>query len=392
VDVFSSSRRSYALDALVALALTGGILAVTAKIASDQHDGRGLDVLGYAAIVVAGGALAWRRRWPVAVVAAVTLALVVYSVRDYPGGPVFVTSWVAIYTVATTSERRRSVPLAVAATVAIFVPGRLGGTGSELGAMHLLFASWAAVAVFLGEAVRSRRAYLAGLEERARYLEETREEEARRRVVEERLRIARDLHDVVAHSIASINVQSGAAAHVIDRHPEQAREALLAIKQTSKTALGELRATLGLLRQGGGEEAAPRGPAPSLAQLDTLVDTAARGGLPVDVSVRGDARPLPPAVDLAAYRIVQESLTNVVRHAGPATATVSVAYGPASVEIEVVDDGRGPNGAWHAYHIGHGIVGIRERAAAVGGRVEVGPRPGGGFRVWARLPDDAAAG
>jgi signal transduction histidine kinase len=190
----------------------------------------------------------------------------------------------------------------------------------------------------------------------------------------------------VAHSIASINVQAGVAVHVIDRNPEQARNALLAIKQTSKEALTELRATLGLLRQGG--ESLPRTPAASLVQLDSLVATAARAGLPVEVSVRGEARPLSPAVEAAAYRIVQESLTNVVRHADAAGATVSVAYGPESLEIEVLDDGTGASGVDGSE--GHGITGMRERAAAVGGRVDAGPRPEGGFRVWARLPHEAA--
>jgi signal transduction histidine kinase len=298
---------------------------------------------------------------------------------------VYVAVYAAIYTVASMMERRRSFPLAVAAIVALSIPGFFGGAGSDLGWIHLAYVGFAAAAVFAGDAVRNRRAYLAGLEERARYFEETRDEEARRRVVEERLRIARDLHDVVAHSIASINVQAGVAVHVIERNPEQARNALLAIKRTSKEALTELRATLGLLRQGG--ESLPRTPAPSLVQLDSLVDTAARAGLPVDVSMRGEAWPLSPAVEAAAYRIVQESLTNVVRHADATGATVSVAYGPESLEIEVLDDGRasGVDGGE-----GHGITGMRERAAAVGGRVDAGPRPEGGFRVWARLPHEAA--
>jgi signal transduction histidine kinase len=379
-------RRSDLLDTLLAVAFVGFVISVTATQIEPADSERPLDALAYALMVVAGGALALRRRFPVAVLAAVTIALVVYGARDYPGGPVYVAVYAAIYTVASMMERRRSFPLAVAAMVALSIPGFFGGAGSDLGWIHLAYVGFAAAAVFAGDAVRNRRAYLAGLEERARYLEETRDEEARRRVVEERLRIARDLHDVVAHSIASINVQAGVAVHVIERNPEQARNALLAIKQTSKEALTELRATLGLLRQGG--ESLPRTPAPSLVQLDSLVATAARAGLPVDVSVRGEARPLSPAVEAAAYRIVQESLTNVVRHADATGATVSVAYGPESLEIEVLDDGTAANGADRGE--GHGITGMRERAAAVGGRVDAGPRPEGGYRVWARLPHEAA--
>jgi signal transduction histidine kinase len=374
------------LDTLLAITFVAFVIGVTATQIEPADSLRPLDALAYALMVVAGGALALRRRFPVAVLAAVTIALVVYGARDYPGGPVYVAVYAAIYTVASMMERRRSFPLAVAAIVALSIPGFFGGAGSDLGWIHLAYVGFAAAAVFAGDAVRNRRAYLAGLEERARYLEETRDEEARRRVVEERLRIARDLHDVVAHSIASINVQAGVAVHVIDRNPEQARNALLAIKQTSKEALTELRATLGLLRQGG--ESLPRTPAASLVQLDSLVATAARAGLPVEVSVRGEARPLSPAVEAAAYRIVQESLTNVVRHADAAGATVSVAYGPESLEIEVLDDGTGASGVDGSE--GHGITGMRERAAAVGGRVDAGPRPEGGFRVWARLPHEAA--
>jgi signal transduction histidine kinase len=379
-------RRSDLLDTLLAITFVAFVIGVTATQIEPADSLRPLDALAYALMVVAGGALALRRRFPVAVLAAVTIALVVYGARDYPGGPVYVAVYAAIYTVASMMERRRSFPLAVAAIVALSIPGFFGGAGSDLGWIHLAYVGFAAAAVFAGDAVRNRRAYLAGLEERARYLEETRDEEARRRVVEERLRIARDLHDVVAHSIASINVQAGVAVHVIDRNPEQARNALLAIKQTSKEALTELRATLGLLRQGG--ESLPRTPAASLVQLDSLVATAARAGLPVEVSVRGEARPLSPAVEAAAYRIVQESLTNVVRHADAAGATVSVAYGPESLEIEVLDDGTGASGVDGSE--GHGITGMRERAAAVGGRVDAGPRPEGGFRVWARLPHEAA--
>ncbi|MDQ4134322.1 MAG: sensor histidine kinase [Actinomycetota bacterium] len=373
-------RRSEMFDVLVAAVLTVSILAISARIPT-EGDARALDPLAYGAIVVATGSLALRRRWPLAVLAVVTAALCVYSARQYAGGPVYLTLMVALYSLASTTERRRSL-LAAAAVIAVLLLVPLVSRHWEDGWLPLVSVGWAAAAVFLGDAARNRRAYLSGLEERARRLEETREEEARRQVAEERVRIARDLHDVVAHSLASINVQSGVAAHVIEQRPEEARRALLAIKETSKEALDELRATLGMLREG--DSAAPRRPAPSLARLDTLVESSERAGLPVIIDVIGEVRPLPPVVDMTAYRIVQESLTNVVRHAGAATARVSVSYGPAFVDLEIVDDGRGgpapPNGG------GHGIAGMNERAVSVGGRLEAGPHAGGGFRVSARLP------
>jgi signal transduction histidine kinase len=208
----------------------------------------------------------------------------------------------------------------------------------------------------------------------------------RRRAYEERLRIAQEVHDVVGHGLAVINLQAAVALHVVGRRPEQAEVALAAIKRSSKDALEELRGTLAVFRQPQPDH--PDGawrPAPGLGQLDGLVTAVAEGGLSVEVAVSGERADLSAAVDLAAYRIVQESLTNVVRHAGPATATVRVGYEPGAVVVEIADTGRGrPSGA--ARPAGHGIAGMRERAAAVGGTLEAGPSAEGGFRVRARLP------
>jgi signal transduction histidine kinase len=212
------------------------------------------------------------------------------------------------------------------------------------------------------------------------------QEETRRRSYEERLRVAREVHDVVGHGLAVINLQAGVALHVVGRRPEQAEVALAAIKQASRDALEELRGTLAVFRQA--EAVSGDGawrPAPGLGQLEALVAAMGEGGLPVDLVVTGDRAGLPVAVDLAAYRIVQESLTNVVRHAGPATATVRVGCEPGAVVLEITDTGRGrAPGAARAG--GHGIAGMRERAAAVGGTLEAGPIADGGFRVRARLP------
>jgi signal transduction histidine kinase len=210
--------------------------------------------------------------------------------------------------------------------------------------------------------------------------------EARRRAGEERLRIARELHDVLAHNISLINVQAGVALHLMDEQPGQSRSALVAIKQASNDALEELRSVLDVLRQG--EEQPPRAPASDLAHLNSLVAGVSATGLEVRTRVEGTPRPLPAGVDLAAFRIVQEALTNLTRHAGPASATVLVGYGSEELTAQVDDDGRGPasNGAGQ----GNGIRGMRERAAALGGELAAGPRPGGGFRVRARLPLDGA--
>jgi signal transduction histidine kinase len=196
------------------------------------------------------------------------------------------------------------------------------------------------------------------------------------------------MHDVLAHTIAAINVQAGVGADVIDEAPAKARASLREIRRQSRDAMAELRATVGVLREGAAET--PRAPAPGLRDLDRLVETVARAGLRVDVSVAGAPRPLPGAVDSAAYRIVQEALTNVVRHAHASAATVRVGYDPSMVVLEVEDDGRGDANGATAEHDGHGLIGMRERAAAVGGTLQAGPRRGGGFRVYASLPTGEA--
>jgi signal transduction histidine kinase len=233
--------------------------------------------------------------------------------------------------------------------------------------------------------------------------ERTRAEEARRRAGEERMRIARELHDVLAHNISLINVQAGVALHLMDEQPGQSRTALQAIKQASNDALGELRSVLDILRQG--DEAEPRSPASGLAQLDSLVAGAEATGLEVRTRVEGAPRPLPAGTDLAAFRIVQESLTNVTRHAGPAaSATVLVRYGREGLTVQVDDNGKGVASASGRQATdpdrqdrrlgGNGIRGMRERVAALGGELAAGPRPGGGFRVLARLPltDEGSTG
>ena len=219
--------------------------------------------------------------------------------------------------------------------------------------------------------------------ERATATRASRQIDQRRRQSEERLRVARDLHDVIGHNISLINVQASMGLDLMDSQPEQARAALSAIKSASKEALEELRTMLRTLRQ---DDDAPRSPAPGLDRIPELVELTWAAGLSVEVEVTGTAPPLPAAVHLAAYRIIQESLTNVARHVGRARVAVRVTYGDADVRVEIDDDGNAPSGGDSVIGTGSGITGMRERAAALGGELSAGFRQGGGFRVSARLP------
>ncbi len=374
-------------DVAIAALAVSGFLVATSRMDPSAGD-RLLDALGYGAIVVAGAALALRR-YPVATVAVVTATLAVYLARGYPGGPAFVSLFVALYWLATARGRRLAFMVAVAATGALVVVGEASQTGPGLA--HLVFVGWAAAAVFFGDAVRSRRDYLGSLEERAAQLELSREEEARRRVAEERLRIAQDLHDSVAHAMATINVQAGVAEHVIDRHPERARIALGAIREASRDVLDELAALLGLLRPGSAEHE-PRAPTPGAADLPLLIASSQRAGLHIDFAMHGDLSDISHPLGGALYRVVQESLTNVARHAGyGATATVSVTRsGDGGVEVEVADNGAAAVAVPASPPVrgaGRGLVGMRERVAATGGSMWTGHRAGGGFVVRAAWPN-----
>jgi signal transduction histidine kinase len=294
------------------------------------------------------------------------------------GGPVFVTGWIALFFLSWRTTRRAAVIGALALCSVLITTGLIVGSDALL--LHLVFVGWSAAAVALGDAARNRRSYLAELEERARDLERTRDEEGRRRVAEDRLRIARDLHDSVAHAMATISVQAGAAAHVVDREPGAAKEAFTAIQRASADVLDELAAMLRLLRDD--SEDAARAPTPGIEQIDELVESMRGSHLRVALEPRGALDQVPAAVGVAAYRIVQESLTNVLRHAPGASAVVTVCVDDRDVTIDVTDDGCGAimpaaSGA------GVGIRGMRERAASTGGRVDAGPRPGGGFTVRA---------
>jgi signal transduction histidine kinase len=281
---------------------------------------------------------------------------------------------------------------AVAGTVAAIAVLGLGhllsarpGTGlSDIGIVP-----WLAAMAAVSQVFRARRTQRAMVAERARRAEETREQEARRRAGErvrkERLRIARELHDAVGHQVALISVQAGAMGYLLGTDPDKAQESLSHIQQASASALDELRMTVGLLRQPGDSE--PVEPAAGLGRLDELIGSFTATGLRVSCEVTGQSRPLPDAVDLTAYRVIQESLTNTAKHAAGASASVRIAFRPATLALAIDDDGPGQGASGDE---GHGIIGMRERAAAVGGWVSAGPRDGGGFRVLAELPVPAS--
>ncbi|MFK0253086.1 sensor histidine kinase [Streptomyces sp. NPDC090445] len=355
------------------------------------------DPLSLVLMLLAAAALVFRRRHTPAVLAATIGLSVVELSSGGPRVPVAMSAVIALYTLASRTDRPTTwrvglLTMAGLTGVAMLAAGPLPWYAQE----NIGIFAWTGMAAAGGDAVRSRRAFVDAIRERAERAERTREEEARRRVAEERLRIARDLHDVVAHHIALVNVQAGVAAHVMDRRPDQAKEALAHVRDASRSALNELRATVGLLRQSGDPEA-PTEPAPGLARLDELVDTFRNAGLPVKVMVEldGDSGPLPAAVDLAAYRVIQEALTNVRKHAGPgASAEVSVVRVGVSTEVTVLDDGGADSAgsaaadpsAAAAEGGGHGLLGMRERAGALGGSCFAGPRYGGGYRVHVILP------
>ncbi|MFB9832878.1 sensor histidine kinase [Actinoallomurus acaciae] len=362
-------RRS---DLVLAGAVGVVVLAGTVFSTGGFHTG---DIKAYAMVVLGVAALTVRRRLPLFAVTLAGLSTAFYYVGPFPDGPEMLTFAVASF-LAVAEGHRLAGYLGTAAGLAVFGSAEFAVGPPHVGRFVSVLA-WVLVVLCAGEVVRYHRAWVGETRRRKGEAERTREEEFRRRATEERLRIAREVHDVLAHQISLINVQAGAALH--RRDPDQAYAALAAIKDASKQTLRELRTTLGVLRQV--DEAQPLSPAPSLGRIDDLISQTKDAGLSVRLVVSGHERDLPAPIDLAAYRIVQEALTNAVRHAGEATATVLVRYGPDQVVVEICDDGAGADVAE-----GNGIRGMRERAATLGGTLAAGPRPGGGFLVRASLP------
>jgi signal transduction histidine kinase len=372
---FVSRHRTDILVVVVAgvIALGGTTLA-----ALHQTPYRELDIGAYALLAVGAGALFFRLRFPGAVLVAVFATTFGYVALGYPDGPLYLTLVVAFGTAVWRGHRRTAVAVMVVGWITIpWIDWVLGRSDSAPVGSAIGLLAWLVTLFSVVEVARSRR-------ERAREAERLRAEAEQLRAADERLRIARDVHDVVAHAMSLINIQAGVALHLGEDLPEQAREALSTIKQTSKDSLVELRAIIGVLRQV--DEAAPRAPAPGLVALGDLVSSAAAAGVAVQLHVRGDVNDIPRSVDLAAYRIIQESLTNVVRHCDRHEALVRVGADDGCLVIEVLDEGSTVVRRAEPAAGGNGIIGMRERAAAVGGRLEAGPRPGRGFAVRAELP------
>ncbi len=327
-------------------------------------------------------ALSARRTWPLPTYAATLALTVAYLLTGNPPGPIVLAPLVAQLTVTTTLPPRIWVPTAAVGAASLAI-GHGIGEGWSVG-VGIFAGVWLVVTGGFGLGLQARRRFLAEVRERARWAAESRQEQARRRVAEERLRIAREVHDVVGHSLAVVSLQAGVAEHLLQARPEEARQAISAIRQVSRKALSELRLELAVLRGGSGE-AAVRAPSPGLRDLAELAAAMRRAGL--DIRLEHDAvatEDVPDIVSAAAYRIVQEALTNVARHGGArVSAAVRVAAGEGALEVEVVDTG--PGAAQDAPE-GNGLVGMRERAEALGGTLAADNRPGGGFRVAATLP------
>ncbi|MGW4020639.1 sensor histidine kinase [Streptomyces sp. NPDC005009] len=361
-------------------------VALATAVALLVDDGRRPDALGWTLLLAAHVPLPWRRRRPLLVLLLVLVPVVPYHALDNNHGAPVAGTMVVLYTVASTSTPRRTLLLGTAVIGTTLTMNAL--TNPDGFTELLRITGWVVAVLFLGVDVRFYRQYVTAIVERAERAERTREEEARRRVAEERLRIARDLHDLLAHSITLIGVQTSVAAHVLAADPdrldrETVAKALDDIAETCRTARGELRTTLEVLRDNGAAPADTRGPLAGLDGVPDLVEAARLAGARVEPAVRV-AGPVPPAVGAAAYRLVQEALTNAVRHAGPEPAVrVDLREEDGALRLSVTDDGTGPTPGPTP---GFGLVGMRERARSVGGTLDAGPRAGGGFQVTATLP------
>jgi signal transduction histidine kinase len=343
--------------------------------------------LNWAVAAVAYAVLLARRRYPIGTMAIAVIGSAVLM-ADGTAYPLTLPAvFYALYTIALDASQVRTLAVGVAVKATLLTTSLVTHPGIT-GFVVLL---WAALAVTTGFAARSHRAYVAEAEERARRAEQTRHDEANHRVAEERLRIARELHDAVGHHVALINVQAGALACLIDDEDRsQARQSVAHIQRASEEALEDLRLTVGLLREPSLELAEPAEPVPGLDHLEELICSFAGAGLQVTRDVTGQARPLPEAVELTAYRVIQESLTNTRKHADCSTAVVRLGYAPGVLKLAVENEGKAVTQYGRRMPDGHGIVGMRERVAALGGRLSAGPRPEGGYRVVAELPLRAA--
>jgi signal transduction histidine kinase len=339
------------------------------------------DVVAMVIALLAIAARRWRPRLDLVVTAVATAVLLLTTDAQQP--VLVVALGIVTFTMASRTDRRAGMVVAGPVAAGLYFVVAYVNTGSVWSPQSFGAIAWIGMTAAAGDAIRSRRAYVAEVEERARRAEQTRESEAASRVIQERVRIARELHDVVAHHIAVINVQAGAASHVLTRHPDQADRALTHIRDACDTVLSELASIVGVLRQS--DDDATTEPVRGLTRLTDMVDSLAAAGLTVERTQLGQARELPAVVDLAAYRIVQEALTNAHKY-GTGTARLTITYTADAITLDVVNSvaaGRAPVSS------GYGILGMRERAATAGGTLDAQARPDGRFTVHAELPAPA---
>jgi signal transduction histidine kinase len=358
-------------DVLLAV-VVGAVTVVSVVVEDQQDDDLALTAWGVALLGVQIVPLVWRRRAPVATFALVCAATFAYGFARLPDPPIMFAAGLAVYTLAAYRRLSVSAPLALAVLVAAAV-GIWFGDESDVA--DLAVGYFVGITCWVvGDTVRRQRVDAARAEAR-------RVDEARRAVADERVRIARDLHDVVAHHLSVIVVQAEAAQEVLAADPERAGSAMAAVADTARTALGELRRVLGVLRSD-----STLVPQPDLGGVDELVESVRQAGLAVEVRTEGDPCPVPGVVGLTAYRVVQEALTNVLRHASAHRAVVALDFaGTGELVVTVIDDGRG-HATGSGRPGGHGLAGMRERVAVLGGRLDAGPRAEGGFAVRAHLP------
>src|SRR3954452_8662903 len=330
--------------------------------------------------------LAWRSLWPLSVLGITLVAAVAGDLLF--GGLLLAGPVIALYTVARHHERRVSVAATAVTALALAVSAASRAAENPLFAMAIylvLVAAWA-----IGDNVRRRHAYLTRVQAREAAIEEEQQERARVAVAEERARIARELHDVISHNVSVMVLQAAAGADVFATHPERSREALGSIETAGREALAELRRLLGVVEAPAGDDTA-LAPPPGLTRLPELVERVRATGLEVCLTVTGDDRALPAGIDFSAYRIVQEALTNTLKHGHAAAARVDLSFGERMLEMEIVDEGKAGGEAHGLAGRGHGLIGMRERAAVFGGELQAGPRSGGGFAVRATIPLDGAS-
>lgn len=362
--------------------------AITLSVTSGEAGARELDALGVGLLLVAAVPLLVRRQWPLATFTIQVAAVMTYLVMQYGGGAELPIILAGIYSLALAGRRWWALVFGVGivggATAYRILVDREDALNVTIGGSLVLLVA------LLGHSENVRRELRAETRRRLRVAEAEKHAEARARVAEERLRMAHELHDVMAHTITTMTVQAGAAADQLDRDPERARQALADMRGAARNAMSELRAIIAVLRMPRADQALA--PAPTLGRLDELVATVEQTGLRVELVTNGALdRELPTAVEVTCYRLVQEALTNVIRHAGATRATVTFALVGADIHVDITDDGTGPPPADSAPG-GFGLVGLSERVAAAGGRLEAGPLPHGGFRVSAVLPASAAVG